>query len=276
MPEIYIKVHYCIVCKKTEICQEAECDFRELMHAHGSCYGKLSKAEQVKLDQDIEKGLSADVKETERKAKRSAYMKEYRKQWKELNPKYHNVYRENNPDTMKTIRKRYTSSEKGKAVRKKYADKTKAKRSEYQKNYMKEYRARKKAEKDSNKYKISPPFGLGMSPNLGSLASPKKFNVPSFNNPQQVALAKRRAREVQQAELVRRHAEANKQARENKQSEIKSRLSELTRAEKSKLLTTRIREIETLLELGTEGTQGVVSLQKQLMKCKTALRRLNR
>jgi hypothetical protein len=245
MPEIYIKVHYCIVCKKTEICQEAECDFRELMHAHGSCYGKLSKAEQVKLDQDIEKGLSADVKETERKAKRSAYMKEYRKQWKELNPKYHNVYRENNPDTMKTIRKRYTSSEKGKAVRKKYADKTKAKRSEYQKNYMKEYRA-------------------------------KKFNVPSFNNPQQVALAKRRAREVQQAELVRRHAEANKQARENKQSEIKSRLSELTRAEKSKLLTTRIREIETLLELGTEGTQGVVSLQKQLMKCKTALRRLNR
>lgn len=147
MPEIYIKVHYCIICKNTEICQEAECDFRELMHAHGSCYGKLSKAEQVKLDQDIEKGLSADVKETERKAKRSAYMKEYIRQWKELNPKYHNNYRERNPDTMKKIRKRYTSSDKGKAVRKKYADKTKAKRSEYQKNYMKEYRAKKKAKR---------------------------------------------------------------------------------------------------------------------------------
>lgn len=292
MPEIYIKVHYCIVCKKAEVCQEETCDFRELMHSHGACYGKLSKKQQVELDQVIEKGLPADVKEADRKAKRSCYMKEYRKQWKELNPKYHNVYRENNPDTMKTIRKRYTSSDKGKAVRKKYADKTKTQRSEYQKNYMKEYRAKKKAEKLSQKrYTTRRPF----APNLGvlnrksanPLTSPNRQMNPQFNPPTFGKKQKQKrnpdppiddtARAILRAKQVREMAEIKKAQMEvyqRQQKDTKSRLSSLTKQEKATLLKTRIRELETLLELGTEGTQGVVSLQKQLMKCKTALRRL--
>ena len=287
MPEIYIKVHYCIVCKKTEVCTEATCDFRELMHSHGACYGQLTKTEQEKLDQVLEKGLSADVKATERKAKRKCYMEEYRKQWKELNPKYHNTYRENNPDTMKSIRKKYTSSDKGKAVRKKYADKTKAKRSEYQKNYMKQYRAKKKEEKErKDRYKISPPFGIRQRHN--PLASPnfgKSFNTAQLNplkkprTKQPLTQSQAEAKAIALARKVRESQALKDQLVQN--STLSSNLNPpvndpLSKEQKVQLLTTRISELETLLELGTEGTQGVVSIQKQLMKLKTALRRMRK
>ena len=270
-PEIYVKVHYCIVCKKTEVCQEETCDFRETMNSHGNCYGELTKSQQRELDQVVEKGLSADDKESERKAKRTCYMKEYRRQWKELNPKYHNDYRERNPDTMKTIRKKYTSSDKGKAVRKKYADKTKSKRSEYQKNYMKEYRAKKKAEK--NKYTVSPPFTTSslFSPNRSPRSQSLNLQSTVHNNPQfnpQQMRAIMLARKVRQAQSL--------DLKNTTQTTAKLMNDPLTKDQKIQLLTTRIREIETLLELGTEGTQGVVSLQKQLMKLKTALRRIRR
>lgn len=242
MPEIYVKVHYCIICKKTEICQNEECDFREVLHAHGYCYATLSDTEKAKLDQDIEKGLGADIKEAEKKAKRELYEKEYRKQWKEKNPHYHNSYRQNHKDVIKRITKRYSTSEKGKAVRKKYADSTKKKRAEYQKNYIKEYRKKKKnfltqpqlTQLTQRQKQINSP--------LTNIFSTKRISNlnPNFSNPIQ-------------SSLVTRYT--NREAR-------------------AKLLESKIKEMEEILEKADLTTQGTVNIQKLLMRSKTELKRM--